>query len=171
MASFQDSDEEHQRLDWALLQNGPVAMYFDRAVLSEDLHRLVEGAYLVDKFECGAWQTPAEAMADLARQLRFPDYFGGNLDALNDCLGDIEVPDNAGRALVLVTFDKVVERFGEFAWQLLDVIASQGRYHLLHGRRLIGIVQSDDPRLSLAPVGACPVTWNRREWQNKKRGL
>ena len=37
-------------------------------------------------------ETPAEAHEFLARELRFPDYYGGNLDALEDCLGDIYQP-------------------------------------------------------------------------------
>ena len=34
------------------------------------------------------YRKPAELMAFLA----FPDYFGGNLRALNDCLGDVCEP-------------------------------------------------------------------------------
>ena len=33
-----------------------------------------------------------ELHAYLAEKLRFPDYYGGNLAALNDCLGDIAKP-------------------------------------------------------------------------------
>ncbi|MDO4798710.1 MAG: barstar family protein [Coriobacteriales bacterium] len=34
----------------------------------------------------------AQAHAILARELDFPDYYGANLDALEDCLGDIATP-------------------------------------------------------------------------------
>lgn len=33
-----------------------------------------------------------EAHEELARKLRFPEYYGYNLDALEDCLGDIARP-------------------------------------------------------------------------------
>lgn len=33
-----------------------------------------------------------ELHAYMAQKLRFPDYYGGNLAALNDCLGDICKP-------------------------------------------------------------------------------
>ncbi|MEV0583049.1 barstar family protein [Nonomuraea sp. NPDC050310] len=36
----------------------------------------------------------AEVIAAIARQLSFPDYFGGTLDSLYDCLTDLEwLPD------------------------------------------------------------------------------
>ena len=34
----------------------------------------------------------AQAHEQLAQELDFPDYYGANLDALEDCLGDIHKP-------------------------------------------------------------------------------
>ena len=36
--------------------------------------------------------TKEELMSFLANSLEFPSYFGGNLAALHDCLGDISEP-------------------------------------------------------------------------------
>ena len=36
--------------------------------------------------------TKSEIMDYLAQRLNFPDYFGYNLDAFNDCLGDVQTP-------------------------------------------------------------------------------
>jgi RNAse (barnase) inhibitor barstar len=171
MAAFRDEPGEHQRLDYRLFQSGPVVMYFDSRILEEDLKWLLENAYLVDVCDASEWHTRSEALAAIARQLEFPEYFGGNLDALNDCLGDLPVADGSGRAVVLKRYDKAVAHLGSFASDLLDVFATQSRRHLLHGRRLIALVQSDDPRLSVEPVGACPVLWNPREWLDTTRGV
>ncbi|MGC3998070.1 MAG: barstar family protein [Anaeromyxobacter sp.] len=146
-------------------------MYFDHRILEADIKWLRENAYRVDL--CGAceWNTPDGAVAAIARLLEFPEYFGGNLAAPADCLDDVPVADGSGRAVVLEEYDRAVARLGPFASGLLDVFATASRRHLLHGRRLILLVQSDDPRLSLEPVGACPVFWKTREWLNKSRGV
>lgn len=40
--------------------------------------------------DCGAARTKREVMAALAKGFGFPAHFGGNLDALYDCLTDLE---------------------------------------------------------------------------------
>lgn len=44
----------------------------------------------------------AALLARLAEALRFPAYFGGNLDALHDCLGDLPSFAPAPGYLVLI---------------------------------------------------------------------
>jgi hypothetical protein len=38
-------------------------------------------------------------------ELSFPAYYGKNLDALNDCISDLDVPDDGGVAIVLTSYD------------------------------------------------------------------
>ena len=56
------------------------------------------------------------------------------------------------------------QRFPDVAWSVLDVLAIQARYFLLFGQRLVALIQSDDPQIRFEPVGACPISWNGREW-------
>lgn len=51
------------------------------------------------------------------------------------------------------------------------VIAGASRRMLLTGKRLIILVQSDDPRMEFNQLGGVSAEWNRREWLNKDRGL
>lgn len=50
---------------------------------------------------CGQIDSPRTFHRVLARELHFPEWYGGNLDALYDCLTQL----NAGTKLRLVGFD------------------------------------------------------------------
>lgn len=52
MAIFRDEAEKFQRVDWKLLQNGAVTLYFRSQVLLEYLEWLNRHDYRVDSFEC-----------------------------------------------------------------------------------------------------------------------
>ena len=171
MAIFRNEPEEFQRLDWALLQNGAVTLYFRPQVLAEDIEWLKQHDYRVDTFECSGWSDEGEMHEALSHGLEFPDYYGHNLDALNDCIGDIEIPDEGGRVLVFNRYDSFAETVPQVAWSVLDIMETNSRRLLLFGSRLIILVQSDDPEIFFEPVGASSVSWNRREWLNTSRGL
>lgn len=171
MAIFRNEPEEFQRLDWALLQNGAVTLYFRPQVLAEDLKWLERNDYRVDSFECSLWDSESELHEALSRGLEFPGYYGRNLDALNDCIGDIDIPEEGGRVVVFNRYDSFAARFSDVAWSVLDIMEFNSRRLLLFGRRLIVLVQSDDPEIFFKPVGGRPVMWNQREWLNTSRHL
>lgn len=60
-----------------------------------------------------------EAMhAYLAKKLKFPAYYGKNLDALHDCLGEIAHPIH-----ITVTYtDRLAEELGEYGKTFLQVL-------------------------------------------------
>lgn len=169
MAVFRDEDLD--RLDWRLLQNGAIVLYFRRAVLAEDSAWLRDRGYDVRTLDCAAWQSESDFHRQVAAALDFPGYYGHNLDAFNDCLGDVRVPDEGGVAIAFLRYDHFVAAGGGAAQAVLDIIASNARRHLLFGRRLLALVQSDDPRTAFEPVGATAVSWNPRERLNASRGM
>lgn len=171
MAAFSTDEREWQRLDLRLLQNSPVALYHSAVLLDEDLTLLRTEGYTIDEFDCSKWRTESDFHADMAARLAFPDYYGRNLDAFNDCIGEIEVPDSGGRAIVFRRFDSFARRESRVAQVILDILASASWHCLLFGRRLLTLAQSDDPRTQFEPIGAHPVLWNPREWMDKNRGL
>ena len=67
--------------------------------------------YVLDA-EC--MQTEEEAHKYLRKQLHFPEYYGENLDALYDCLTDME-----DVAIIFRNFDKMN---GSYAVRILRVI-------------------------------------------------
>ncbi|GHO60494.1 barstar family protein [Ktedonobacter robiniae] len=159
------------RLDRQLLQHGPIALYFQWRILEEATEWFSQQNYEVVTFDCRQWRSPEDFFTDVSQRLRFPEYFGRNLDAFNDCLSEIDLPQKQGTVLVFLRFETFTARHPQFAWTVLDIIATNAYRFLLDSYQLIALVQSDDPKLSFQPVGAHPVLWNPREWFNKNRGL
>jgi RNAse (barnase) inhibitor barstar len=171
MAAFRNEPDTWGRIDWLLMQNGPVSLYWREAYLDEDLRWLKEHGYRVDSFDASAWNSEVQMHRDFARTLAFPEYYGLNLDALNDCLSDLEIADESGRVVVLRHFDTFANRISNVAWTVLDILANRSRTFMLYGLRFVVVVQSDDATINLSPVGASTVNWNHREWLNRDRGL
>jgi RNAse (barnase) inhibitor barstar len=172
MTSFQrNNPEEWERLDWRILLNGAISLYFHQEVLSQDIEWFKQNGYQVYSFDCAKWISEEAFHLDLKRTLPLPDYYGKNLDALNDSLIDIDVPTTSGCVLQFMRFDLFAERMPSVAQAVLAIIERTSRHFLLTGQRLIAVLQSNDPRISFQPVGACPVMWNPKEWLNSKRGV
>lgn len=170
MAAFSDDPETFQRIDWRLLQNGSVSLHYRPEVLAENAEWLAAHGYRLDEFDCTRWDS-AEAMISELRENLNLECYSLNLDALNDGLSEIEVPEESGRVIILRRYDSFAAKFPREAWVLLDIIESNARLLLLFGRRLITLLQSDDPGIEFEPVGGRPVMWNPREWLNASRGL
>ena len=64
--------------------------------------------------------TRERAHSHLAKRLRLPDYYGNNLDALNDCLGEIAVPTR----ILLRNAVCLRESLGDYGERLIAVFAS-----------------------------------------------
>lgn len=171
MAIFKSAEINSSRLDWKILQNTAICLYYQLNVLEDDLSWFKKNNFLVYTFDCSQWRSVNDFHDDVNRQFKFPDYYGRNLDAFNDCLSDIEISGESGMVIVFSKFDHFYRKFSNIAYSILNIIATNSRYFLLTGQKLITLVQSEDPRIEIAPVGACPVMWNQKEWLNKNRGL
>ena len=163
--------DEPQRLDWKLLERGAIALYNKGSVLSADIGWFRQQQYVIRELNGTTWTTPQEFHADAQRVLGFPEYYAKNLASWVDCLPELSVPDEGGLLLVFRRYDVFAKAQPQLAQTILDSIESTSRRFLLTGRRLIALVQSDDPRIRFERVGALPVTWNPREWTDADRGL
>jgi RNAse (barnase) inhibitor barstar len=159
------------RLDFELLRHTSTTLYFSRDVLGEHVEWLRQHQYVVHSFPCAGWKSEDDFHAEASRVLGFPDYYGRNLDAFNDCLCQIEIPEDGGTVLVFDSFEAVVRLSPQLAWHILDIIAKWSRFFLLTDRRLLTLVHSGDENLrhQLKPVGACPVLLNRTEVTRETR--
>lgn len=177
MASWDADAETTHLVDFCLVHNAFVTMFWQSSLLDETVDWLRSHGYDVVEFDAGSWASPADMFDDLAERLHFPDYFGRNLDALNDCMRDVASHEYGwhaaatGLVIVLRAFDAFAAADRRTAHTMLDIFADQARRSILIGNRIICLAQSNDPQLSFEPVGAMPVMWNDAEWLNSRRGL
>jgi RNAse (barnase) inhibitor barstar len=171
MSVFDDSETTRERLDYAILQNSPIALYWSVEVFENHSTWFAENGYRNVSFDAGTWNTEQTFHEDLKANLEFPEYYGMNLDALNDCLGDLDFSDCDGIAIAVRNYHAFSESFPRAAQVFLDVVADNSWNHLLFGKRLVSLVQTDKANAVFAPVGARPVMWNPEEWLNIRRGL
>jgi RNAse (barnase) inhibitor barstar len=177
VATWDPDAEITHPVDFRLVHNTFVTMFWRSPLLDETIDWLRSHGYHVAEFDAGSWGSDADMYDDVALGLNFPDYFGRNLDALNDCMRDVASgdygwdADATGLVIVLRAFDAFTAVDRRTAQIMLDIFADQARCAILIGHRIICLVQSDDPRLSFEAVGAMPVMWNDAEQLNSKRGL
>ena len=167
MAAFQNNLDISQRIDWKIFQNGWTCLYWRQEVLKKDLDWFRKENFEVITFDCSNWEQSEKIHEALKRQLHFPEFYGKNLEALNDCLSELKINDS-GIVIVFEHFQFVEKNY---AYQLLDVLANNSREHILFGRKLLTLIQVEDPNYHTDPIGACPVLWNNSEWLDKNRGL
>lgn len=179
MAVFSSEEANDQHRDWTILRGGGVALYWRPEALKMDLGWLELNGYNVVEFDSAKWSSEEQMHDSLRSALSFPYYYGKNLDALNDCLrSDLVVPDTGGAALVFHHYDqfaKIVRSLDpndkDLAKVVLHILARAVRYHILFGRRLLILVQSDDPQIRFDDLAGISADWNPREWLNQNRGL
>lgn len=165
MALFKDNEDNWSRLDWRILQNGWVQLYWKSEVLQADIEWFQKEAYAIASFDCRLWTDKKEMHRHLAEGFQFPEYYGQNLDALNDCVSQLGIPD-AGQLVVFQHMD-CLDR--DTLNVLLDIFAINARRYMLFGQRMIVLVQVDNPMIEIDPTGATPVLWNRAEELNSSR--
>lgn len=174
MAVF-DLELDVRRLDFLLLRSSAVTLFWRPALLAEATGWLRRQGYTVASLDAGTWLSDDDLHRDIAAALDFPDYYGGNLDALADCLRDVvnyeygTTRQATGLALTLTGYDTFARGRPRTAQTVLDIVADQARGAMLTGHRMLCLVQCDDPHTTFDPVGAMPVSWNHAEWLDSQR--
>ena len=171
MTPFENDENTWQRLDYRILQSSPVALYWKVEIWNKHTDWFIKNEYKVFRFDAIDWPTEEAFHSGMKACLCFPDYYGMNLDAFNDCLSDLEFSDYAGIVVAIKNYHSFHAQFPRTAQIVLDIFADNSWTHLLFGNRLVALVQTETADASYDPVGARPVIWNPEEWFNSERGL
>lgn len=164
-------------LDLRLAAGGFVVKFWNRGVLATTVGWLRAHGYGIVEVDATGSTATVELLDRIAEKLSFPSYFGRNLDAFNDCMRDVVAGEygadlaDTGLVLVFHGYDAFAAHEPGAAHAVLDIVALNARSAMLFGRRLLCLVQTDDPALEFPPIGATPVEWNGAEWASADRGV
>ncbi len=88
-------------------------------------------------------------LAALSRELAFPAWFGGNWDALEDCLSDLSWIEAAGHLIVFEDFQAVLtDELGV----LIDVLSSAAEFWAAQKRPFFAVFLDPERSLGLADL-------------------
>lgn len=176
MSAFDSDSDLGGDVAYRLMAESFVRLFWRAALFEQTLTWLREHGYYVVSLDASTWTEEADMHRDIAAALEFPDYYGYNLDALNDCLGDAAFrgyragdEEPTGFVLAFTGYDTFAAHCPREAHIVLDIIANWARRAMLIGNRVCCLVQSNDPDIQFEPVGATPVLWNDAEWLNSRR--
>jgi len=108
------------------------------------------GVYRTDRFDGRGIEidlkdsSPVDA---IARALQFPAWFGGNWDALEDCLGDLSWRKPPYR-LVFTNFTP-----GDELGILIDILVSTAQFWAEQGESFVAVFVDPERKLDLAADG------------------
>jgi hypothetical protein len=139
--------------------------------LTSDLTTLGYGVVTINS---GACADRNDLMATIVAAIpAWPAGYGvgnGKWDAFDDAFFDYAVNTaTPKRLLIFGQFNRFATRDRESANVLACLLEHAGRLQVLFGRRLICLLQTDDPDLALDPVQVHHVAWNQYEKNLKYR--
>lgn len=112
------------------------------------------------ELDSGGWQDEGALHDALAAELSFPGYYGRNLDALNDVLGDVagftygSDSASSGTAVLIDNYDQVHDLSPWLATTVADIFCQKARYAAVVGHPFLVLLRSD---ADLGSVGGIRV--------------
>ena len=79
---FKENNTDTDRLDYAIMRDGAVSLYYKKSVLHSDLEWFEKERYNVISFDCSKWGDEKIMHEQFKEKLYFPDYYGMNFNAL-----------------------------------------------------------------------------------------
>lgn len=155
-------------LDYNILKNGSIVKYHNPIILDDDLKWFDKNNYNLIDINTSNW-TSANFHQKVKSSLQFPEYYGENMNALIDCLGDMNNKRYKGLLIVLRNFESLSESDRLLSESFLDIISITSRRWLLENFYFICIVQSNDPDIVYNKLGGVQPLWNGDEFLDSNR--
>jgi RNAse (barnase) inhibitor barstar len=110
----------------------------------EEIERAAKVAGLaVFRIDIGRARDKKDLLARVANALHFPEWFGGNLDSLHDCLTDLDwLPAKSGYVLLFENSAHFGERHQQEFDDALAVLSAAAEYWKKEGRPFWALIQA-----------------------------
>ncbi len=155
-------------LDMLILKNGSIVMYHNTVILEEDIKWFEKSRYEILDINVQNWNSK-NFHKKVKENFNFPDYYGENMNAFEDCLSDLLNKKYRGLLIVLRNIDIIAEQDRNLTEGFLGIISSISRRWLLYSQFLIGAIQSNDPDIHFGTLGGEKPLWNSDEWFDEDR--
>ena len=120
----------------------PVRSGVYRVTASDAIEQVAPAAARIDLKD-------GDALRAISRALQFPDWFGDNWDALEDCLADLSWRREDGRVLVFSNWQALSS---DDLGVLLDVLRSSAEFWSGRGRPFFAVLVDPAKQLLLPPL-------------------
>ncbi|MEV1177912.1 barstar family protein [Nonomuraea sp. NPDC049784] len=97
MSAFDPDADLSGDVAFRLVTASFVRLFWRHALLEQTIDWLLDHGYQVVRLDAFAWTREEDLHTAIARALEFPNYYGRNLDALNDCLSDVSAFEYGAR--------------------------------------------------------------------------
>jgi RNAse (barnase) inhibitor barstar len=150
MSTFKKTPELYGQVDYQIIRDGFIRFYKSIGELGNDSAWLGKAGYSVTEFNCHGISNLLEQFNEF---FHFPSYFRNNLDALNDCLEDIEI-SHPGLVIVLKNLDNLKR---DDSSVLLEILLNRARLNFIMGERMLILVQAADDSFRIEQLKLIPL--------------
>jgi hypothetical protein len=155
------SRDETDRFDWKLLQSGGVNLFLKMEDFERAIGNLFDLNYRIHRL---CFENTAQIERDVSVMLKWEELFGyfpwdGSANALDDAFYDEPLNSCDDCAICIENFDAWVTLDEQSSFYFLDILERHSRNYLLYGKRLIGLIQTNDPTYRCRGIGSTDATW------------
>jgi RNAse (barnase) inhibitor barstar len=127
-----------------ILSNAKASGVYHPTQSADEIARAAKEAKLsIVQLDLGRVPGKGEFLASLAKAFKFPQYFGMNWDALNDCLTDLSWLDDNGWVVILFNGQDFAANNQDDFNTAIDVLRTAAEYWRNHAKPFWAFVYGD----------------------------